>query len=312
MKKHIPGAVITAVIVLFTLYALLDTFVISREMGVADAENYDRSLFESGSRGSDDTDPGQPDEESRYFTSEPVITDSSYSDEHIYIKIDTVRIYDTAVYVADVRVSSAEYLKTALAKDRYGRNITDETSDIAKAHNAILAVNGDFYGARERGYVIRNGVLYRSGSGRNEDLVIYPDGSFQIINERSTTAKSLEEANAWQVLSFGPALVTGGEISVGKNEEVAQSMASNPRTAIGIVDDLHYLFIVSDGRTSESAGLSLYELAMYMQSLGATTAYNLDGGGSSAMYFCGKILNNPTTSGSTISERSVSDIVYIG
>jgi exopolysaccharide biosynthesis protein len=70
--------------------------------------------------------------------------------------------------------------------------------------------------------------------------------------------------------------------------------------------------VVADGRTSESAGLSLYQLAQYMQSLGVQTAYNLDGGGSSTMYFNGQVINNPTTNGSTIKERKVSDIVYIG
>ena len=93
---------------------------------------------------------------------------------------------------------------------------------------------------------------------------------------------------------------------------MGKAKASNPRTAIGIIDALHYLFVVSDGRTSESAGLSLYELAAFMQSLGAETAYNLDGGGSATMYFNGEVINNPTTNGRSISERSVSDIVYIG
>ena len=89
-------------------------------------------------------------------------------------------------------------------------------------------------------------------------------------------------------------------------------MSSNPRTAIGIVDSLHYIVLVSDGRTSESEGLSLYEVAEIMQEYGCSTAYNLDGGGSSTMYFNGQIINNPTTNGRKISERSVSDIVYIG
>jgi exopolysaccharide biosynthesis protein len=71
------------------------------------------------------------------------------------------------------------------------------------------------------------------------------------------------------------------------NSEVDQSMTSNPRTAIGIIDNLHYVFVVSDGRTSQSAGLTLYELANIMKDLGCTTAYNLDGGGSSTMYFNG-------------------------
>jgi len=72
------------------------------------------------------------------------------------------------------------------------------------------------------------------------------------------------------------------------------------------------VLVVSDGRTSASTGLSLYQLAEFMQGLGVTTAYNLDGGGSSTMYFNGSVVNNPTTDGRTIKERSVSDIVYIG
>ena len=89
-------------------------------------------------------------------------------------------------------------------------------------------------------------------------------------------------------------------------------MASNPRTAIGIISDNHYVLVVSDGRTSESEGLSLYELAEFMESLDCVTAYNLDGGGSSAMYFNGSVVNNPTTNGKKINERSISDIIYVG
>jgi exopolysaccharide biosynthesis protein len=93
------------------------------------------------------------------------------------------------------------------------------------------------------------------------------------------------------------------------------AMASNPRTAIGIKADGTYLFVVSDGRTDESEGLSLLELAEFMKSLGAETAYNLDGGGSSTMAFNGSVVNTPTGGGvgsGSGSERKVSDIVYIG
>ena len=113
-------------------------------------------------------------------------------------------------------------------------------------------------------------------------------------------------------MSFGPALIENGTISVTEEDEVGKAMASNPRTAIGIIDDLHYVFVVSDGRTEESEGLSLLELAEFMDSIGVETAYNLDGGGSSTMYFNGAVVNNPTTSGRSVKERSVSDIVCIG
>ena len=101
-------------------------------------------------------------------------------------------------------------------------------------------------------------------------------------------------------------------MAVDENDEVGKAKASNPRTAIGMIDELHYVFVVSDGRTDESKGLSLYQLAQFMQGLDTKIAYNLDGGGSSTMYFNGEIVNNPTTSGNSIKERSVSDIVYIG
>ena len=120
------------------------------------------------------------------------------------------------------------------------------------------------------------------------------------------------EQGAQEILSFGPALIQEGDICVTEEDEVGKAMASNPRTAIGIIDSLHYVFVVSDGRTEESEGLSLLELAELMYELGVETAYNLDGGGSSTMYFNGKVVNKPTTSGKSIKERSVSDIVYIG
>ena len=117
---------------------------------------------------------------------------------------------------------------------------------------------------------------------------------------------------SWQVLSFGPALVENGKVSVDEDTEVGQATYSNPRTAIAMVDELHYLMVVSDGRTDRSDGLSLYQLAGFLQSLGAKTAYNLDGGGSSTMWFNGRVINEPVNHGSTVSERSISDIVYIG
>ena len=208
--------------------------------------------------------------------------------------------------------ASAEHLKTAFADNTYGRNVTDTTSGMAEAVDAILAVNGDFYGAQQSGFVIRGGVLYRSTVKKGaEDLVIYADGSFGIIREAEISAQELLESGARDVLSFGPALVENGEISVSANDEVGRAKASNPRTAIAMIDELHYLLVVSDGRTSESEGLSLYELAAYLQSKGVQTAYNLDGGGSSTMVFNGRVVNNPT-SGISIKERSVSDIVYVG
>ena len=243
------------------------------------------------------------------------VTDSSYKDENISINLTETTVNNTQVYLADVTVSSSEYLKTAFAQNAFGTNVTAKTSETATDNNAILAVNGDYYGANSTGYVIRNGVVYRDTvreNSNNGDLAIYKDGSFKIIYEDQISADQLVKDGVVNLLAFGPALVENSEIAVGTNEEVGQAMASNPRTAIGIIDENHYIIVVSDGRTSESKGLSLYQMAEVMKSYGVKTAYNLDGGGSSTLYFNGQVINKPTTGGNKISERSVSDIVYIG
>ena len=241
-------------------------------------------------------------------------TDTSYSDDNIQVTLTEKTVENTQVYIADITVSSADYLKTAFAQNTYGTNVTAKTSVTAANNNAILAVNGDYYGANSTGYVIRNGVVYRDTvreDSSNGDLAIYKDGSFKIIYEDEISADQLIKDGVVNLLAFGPSLVENGEITVDTNSEVGQSMASNPRTAIGIIDENHYIIVVSDGRTSESEGLSLYQLAEVMKSYGVKTAYNLDGGGSSTLYFNGQVINKPTTNG-TISERAVSDIVYIG
>ena len=243
------------------------------------------------------------------------VTDSSYKDDNISINLTETTVNNTQVYVADVTVSSSDYLKTAFAQNAYGTNVTAKTSVTAADNNAILAVNGDYYGANSTGYVIRNGVVYRDTvreDSSNGDLAIYKDGSFKVIYEDQISAEQLVNDGVANLLAFGPSLVENGEIVVDTNTEVGQAMASNPRTAIGIIDENHYIIVVSDGRTSESEGLSLYQLAEVMKSYGAKTAYNLDGGGSSTLYFNGQVINKPTTGGNKISERAVSDIVYIG
>ena len=240
-------------------------------------------------------------------------TATAYEDDNKAISIETYERNLTQIHVATVAIKGDASIKTALADETYGRNVKAKTSTTAQSVNAVLAVNGDYYGARDAGYVIRNGQLLRSDSqdANQEDLVIYQDGSFEIIREGDITVQELLNKGAVQVLSFGPDLIENSQVAVDSADEVGKAMASNPRTAIGIIDDKHYVLVVSDGRTNESKGLSLKELADFMKELKVTTAYNLDGGGSSTMYFNGQIINKPTTNGHNIEEREVSDIVYL-
>jgi exopolysaccharide biosynthesis protein len=295
-------------------FTLLDTFVLPKLIAnVSTAATVSSTSTSAAVSSSAST--ASPSETSTEPTAQSgaIVTENSYEDENITISIETVRKYDSNIYVADIQVSDPSYLKTALANNNYGRNITETTSDMAEGNNAIFAINGDYYGFRDGGYVLRNGVTYRNEarSGDNDALVIDKDGNLSVVSEGDVSLDLLSEEGAWQVLSFGPGLVEDGEIVVDSSSEVGQAMSSNPRTAIGQISEGHYIVIVSDGRTSESEGLSLLQLAQEFQERGCTVAYNLDGGGSSTMYFNGEVINNPT-SGRSSGERKVSDIVYIG
>lgn len=310
--------VFSIIMVISVSFILLDTFVIPREGTPVTTTALTADISKAASTTANNTSGSSVTSNNTAITTTtkttPVITSTSYKDENIQITIETVHKYDTEIYIADIQISSIDYFKTAFANNTYGRNIKAVTSAIAKSNNAIFAINGDYYGFRDTGFVLRNGVLYRSTarkSGSDAALAIDSFGNFSIINESNTNAQTLVDSNIWQVLSFGPALINNGNITVTASSEVGQSMSSNPRTAIGQVSALHYIVIVSDGRTSESAGLSLIELAQEFKTRGCSVAYNLDGGGSSTMWFNGKVVNNPTD-GRSISERSVSDIVYFG
>lgn len=298
-----------AILVSSSTMVLLDSLVISRSYASFSNENVSSINSNNSSNSSDSSNSNN----SSISDATEVSSTTAYEDNNKKITIKTYDRNSTKIYVAFVTIKDDASINTALAYETYGRNVTDTTSNIAKSVNAVLAINGDFYGARDSGYVIRNGQLLRNSirSYDQEDLVIYKDGSIEIIKEGDISAEELLENGAVQVFSFGPALIEDSEIAVDSSDEVGRAMASNPRTAIGIIDENNYVFVVSDGRTYESEGLTLKELAEFMQELNVKTAYNLDGGGSSTMYFNGQIVNNPTTNGRSIEERSVSDIVYL-
>ena len=302
----------TAVLIGASGFVIADTLFISKSLAKFSNETAAATNTATGTSASGTGTSGNSSSSST-STTPTVSTATAYEDDTKSITIETYERNNTQIHVATVKIKGNASIKTALANETYGRNVTAKTSTTAKSVNAVLAINGDYYGARDAGYVVRNGQLLRSESqsADQEDLVIYKDGSFGIIKEGDITAQQLVDNGAMQVLSFGPALIENGQVAVDSSDEVGKAMASNPRTAIGIVDDSTYVFVVSDGRTSESQGLSLKQLAEFMKELNVTTAYNLDGGGSSTMYFNGQIINKPTTNGRNIEEREVSDIVYL-
>ncbi|WP_156156022.1 phosphodiester glycosidase family protein [Demequina maris] len=308
LRRRIVAGVATFLLVLAAIAAwALDRYVVDH-VEVANASAYEAELAAADAASDDDGDDAA-------LTTTEDATDEDAPEitvtEHTYGSGADQATY----YVADVVLSDITQLRSAFADDAFGENIVEYPSDIAADVGAPLAINGDYYGFRTTGIEIRNGVVYRDEPAR-EGAVIWADGTMEVYDETTTSAQELLDAGAWQTLSFGPALVDDGEIVDGIDAVEVDTNFGNhsiqgdqPRTAIGMIDANHYVLVVVDGRSSTSAGVTLTELAQIMLDLGATEAYNLDGGGSSTMVSDGTVVNVPGGRGE---ERGTSDILWVG
>lgn len=249
-----------------------------------------------------------------------VVSDNSFTSANASLTVSktTSGSGDDTVtyYTARLDLNEATALKSAFAQNSFGENITETTSAMAQDHDAIFAINGDYYGFRDTGIVIRNGVPFRD-AGSREGLAFYRDGTVEVYDETATNAAALVEKGVWNTLSFGPSLLENGAVKAGIDSVEVDTNFGNhsiqglqPRTAVGVVGPNQLVFVVVDGRsTGYSAGATLPGLAQIMLDLGATTAYNIDGGGSSTMYFNGALVNKPLGKSR---ERGTSDILYVG
>jgi exopolysaccharide biosynthesis protein len=291
ISKNAKLAMITgSVCILLTAFVLMDAFLLPKTFEIV--ENSSQKLNK----------PVNP----------AVIMEYSYNDENIAILISTVTEDDVVYHIVDIRLSDVQYLQSAFAKDIYGKNVVETTSQIAKNNQAILAFNGDFYGSRDDGLIIRNGVLYRDQPRQapdNRSLLINDQGDFIFITEGAIDGNSYLDKGVVHSLFFGPVLVEDGKVS---KIDTSISKTENPRTAIGMIEPLHYLLIVVDGRSEQSKGMRLDTLAKLFVKLGAVSAFNLAGGGSSTLWFNGKIINQPSVIDLFSDERAISDILFIG
>ncbi|MBI6063523.1 phosphodiester glycosidase family protein [Clostridium perfringens] len=208
------------------------------------------------------------------------------------------------MWEVNIKLSSGNQIKSAFADDKFNLRNREKTSDIAKRHNAILAINGAAAGFNKSSYVIRDGIIYRDTRLDCAPLVIQKDGDFRIYDD-DLSGEELVERGAMHTYDFGPDLIRGGEIVCYGNTWYKEVLA--PRTAIGQKGPLEYVILVVDGRSEESVGMSLYDTAIELKNRGCYWGYNLDGGGSTTLYFNGEVLNTPSDLNG---ERKISDILY--
>lgn len=143
---------------------------------------------------------------------------------------------------------------------------------------------------------------------------IYPQHSISYLSHQDLTNSSLQFT---QLLSGSGWLVRNGVSYIAKSA-VIEGLDSNfvtekaPRTCIGNFPNGTLAIFEVDGEEDIKTGVGLAEFAEILVILGVSNAINLDGGGSSTVYYNGTVIDLPTCNDTPIiCEREVTTITCV-
>ena len=236
--------------------------------------------------------------------------DWTYQDEERAIFIKKISMDQSVGYAVDVQIREVSAFHAGLAEGGF-----ETVSAMAQHAGAVLAINADDYGSHQYGVIMRNGEILRIHDTTRHMLAILPDGSFETVSDPAAEApkalaERLQASGVENTFEFGPVLVEDGQaVDFPSSFDVisTRSTRREPRTAIGMIAPLHYVIVIVDGRQpGYSEGVPLQTLQQMFLDLGAQTAINLDGGGSTELWFQGEILNQPAGG----HERKLSDCIW--
>lgn len=259
-------------------------------------------------------------------------TENGYQDSTISVTIETGRFEDRCDYwTADIVIRDPSQMRTSAAKGDFRNKMQRDGVELCGLLNAVVGLNGDFVNGTEKydfGYVVRQGVLYRDNldspgrwnSHLMDILMIDEDGDFNIVRRaKAGDIHNMRTEAGKRVLNsfcFGPALVIDGKMVTdfdGADSWINMAREyERQRIAFCQAGPLHYKVVCCSGpytntiTQAKSTGLTLEDFTRLVAGLDVQTAYNLDGGDSSLLYFNGRMINEKPTQ----STRKLQDVIY--
>jgi exopolysaccharide biosynthesis protein len=227
-----------------------------------------------------------------------------YEAETITVKITDIVKNNPRVhgYAAHIIVKDPE---TQIKAVGASNNHRERTSVISRRQGAVVGMNASGFNLQSgsiHSAIIRDGHLIKNEI--TAPFAIKGDGTM-FVPERSMSGEELLQLGVTNTAIFGPVLIKDGmKLPI---SPVDHHNVRHPRSAVGQISKDEYILIVVDGRRSGySAGMTLSELQEEFFKRGAVFAYNLDGGGSTALYFNGRLVNRPSDASG---ERAVADVI---
>ena len=255
------------------------------------------------------------------------IETGTYTDATIDVRVWKEYRDGTVYNFADVKINHPTQFRTMFATGEYSTANRGETPlNIAKQANAVVAMNSDFCRYNQNGtLIIRGGNFYKHTPSGWEILLVDENGDFNFAIdsdvELTTTGNGVEWNGKviYNTFSFGPVIVRDGKaitnyenVEAGIHGMYLTGKNKVARAAIGQLGKLRYLLCTVDGTRSETAGVTVPQLALVLEEKGCISAYNLDGGHSATLVFNNEVVNYPAAKDNTGHQRTQSDIIYFG
>lgn len=264
------------------------------------------------------SEPGAPLQKSGW------ISDKEYQDETIHAVLEngTRKCKSSSTKVTThwirIKITDPAQLRTTLSNNSYEDQSLARARQMVKGLNSVVALNDDFAKYQyNTGHVARQGVVYRDAPDGNRDVLIIDDkGDFSYVLDATpeTMAAKLEELakdgrSVMHTFTFGPVLIADGvpmevDRDATKYRKVEAPIACQ-RIAICQLGELEYGIVELDG--GDGSGANIKELTDYILKLfpECKVAYNLDGGGSTNLYFGEKAIHKATRN-----HRAISGMIY--
>ena len=234
-----------------------------------------------------------------------------YCDETILVIAWKEAINNSACSFVEVKIAHGSQLRRALSDNTYGSSVYMYPTQMAQNANAVVAINGDFYGHRSCGITVYQRQLYRFNPRSLESCFFTASGDmiFTHVGELNTedeVKKFVQDNDIVFSISFGPILVENGEKKTTNTYLVGEVDIQYSRAAIGQVDKLHYLLMSINEEGVYKNRVTINQAADLIYAKGVPNAYALDGGQTATIVMNGETFNRPDWG----NERIMTDIIY--
>ena len=234
-----------------------------------------------------------------------------YCDETILVIAWKEAINNSACSFVEVKIAHGSQLRRALSDNTYGSSVYMYPTQMAQNANAVVAINGDFYGHRSCGITVYQRQLYRFNPRSLESCFFTASGDmiFTHVGELSTeddVKRFVQDNDITFSISFGPILVENGEKKTTNTYLVGEVDIQYSRAAIGQVDKLHYLLMSINEEGVYKNRVTINQAADLIYAKGVPNAYDLDGGQTATIVMNGETFNRPDWG----NERIMTDIIY--